>query len=44
MKLLLRDRNRLSKENALTISDYIIAIEKRDLLKKWIRNRTNYQA
>jgi hypothetical protein len=27
-KLILRDRNRLSKENALTLSDYVIAMKR----------------
>ena len=27
-ELILRDRNRLSKENALTVSDYIIAMKR----------------
>src|SRR5215831_18249965 len=36
-ELILRDRNRLSKENALTISDYIIA------MKREVNPRLNYK-
>ncbi|MFZ0515290.1 MAG: hypothetical protein WAM14_27080 [Candidatus Nitrosopolaris sp.] len=36
-ELILRDRNRLSKENALTVSDYIIA------MKREINPRLNYK-
>jgi hypothetical protein len=36
-ELILRDRNRLSKENALTISDYIIA------MKREINPRLSYK-
>jgi integrase/recombinase XerD len=36
-ELILRDRNRLSKENALTVSDYIIA------MKREVKPRLNYK-
>jgi len=36
-ELILKDRNRLSKENALTVSDYIIA------MKREVNPRLNYK-